>query len=137
MKAYCLDTFAVIAYLRDEKSASKVLELLKEAQSKRALLFMHGVNLGELYYTVAREEGEEEADIIYGRVIDFPINFIYDLKGDMLITAARIKSKYRLSYADSFSAAAAILKNAILITGDQEFKPLEKEGIIKLLWLEK
>jgi hypothetical protein len=38
-----------------------------------------------------------------------------------------------MSYADAFAAAAAKFKNAELVTGDPEFKPLEKE--IKINWL--
>jgi predicted nucleic acid-binding protein len=38
-----------------------------------------------------------------------------------------------MSYADAFAAALAKIKNAELVTGDPEFKALEKE--IKINWL--
>jgi predicted nucleic acid-binding protein len=42
---------------------------------------------------------------------------------------------YPIPYADAFAAAAAKIYNAILLTGDPEFKALENKGIIKVKWL--
>ncbi len=47
--------------------------------------------------------------------------------------AAIYKATNKLSYADAFAAAPAKIKNAELVTGDPEFKPLERE--IKINWL--
>ena len=47
--------------------------------------------------------------------------------------AAIYKATNKMSYADAFAAALAKIKNADLVTGDAEFKPLEKE--IKINWL--
>jgi len=47
--------------------------------------------------------------------------------------AAIYKATNKMSYADAFAAALAKIKNAELVTGDSEFKPLEKE--IKIGWL--
>jgi hypothetical protein len=38
--------------------------------------------------------------------------------------------------ADSFAAALARIKNASLLTGDPEFRHLEKDGVLKLTWLD-
>ena len=135
MTTYCLDTFALISYLHNEKGADKVQQLLNSAKAKKAQLFMHKINLGELYYTVYRQEGENEADLIYGRIKEFPIQFTDDLSEGFLLTAARLKGSYKMSYADSFAAALSIQKKLILVTGDPEFKPLEIDERIKILWL--
>jgi predicted nucleic acid-binding protein len=47
--------------------------------------------------------------------------------------AAEYKARHKLSLADAFAAALAKEKKAELVTGDPEFKPLEKE--IKINWL--
>jgi len=47
--------------------------------------------------------------------------------------AAIYKATYRVAYADAFAAALAKERRAELVTGDPEFKPLEKE--IKINWL--
>ncbi len=48
-------------------------------------------------------------------------------------TAADFKARFRISLADAFAAALAKEKKAELVTGDPEFKALEKE--IKIIWL--
>ena len=48
-------------------------------------------------------------------------------------TAAVFKARFKISLADAFAAALAKEKKAELVTGDPEFKALEKE--IKITWL--
>jgi predicted nucleic acid-binding protein len=48
-------------------------------------------------------------------------------------TAADFKARFKISLADAFAAALAKEKKAELVTGDPEFKPLEKE--LKINWL--
>jgi hypothetical protein len=40
-----------------------------------------------------------------------------------------------MSYADTFAAALSQTHNAILLTGDPEFKALEKQKLLKIKWL--
>jgi predicted nucleic acid-binding protein len=47
--------------------------------------------------------------------------------------AADFKARYKISLADAFAAALAKDRKTELVTGDPEFKPLEKE--IKIGWL--
>ena len=47
--------------------------------------------------------------------------------------AADFKARFKISLADAFAAALAKEKKAELVTGDREFKALEKE--IKIEWL--
>ncbi len=47
--------------------------------------------------------------------------------------AAYYKATKKMSYADCFGAALARIKNAEFVTGDPEFKEVEKE--IKIGWL--
>jgi hypothetical protein len=42
-------------------------------------------------------------------------------------TAADFKARFKMSLADAFAAALAKDKKAELVTGDVEFKPLERE----------
>lgn len=57
------------------------------------------------------------------------------MEADLHLTkqAAIYKATNKLSYADTFAAALAKIKNVELVTGDAEFKPLEKQ--IKITWL--
>ena len=51
----------------------------------------------------------------------------------MADTAADFKNRFRMSLADAFAAALAKEKQAELVTGDPEFKLLEKE--LQVMWL--
>ena len=75
------------------------------------------------------------ADLAYSRIKALPINLIDRIDEELLLTAAGLKAKYPVSYADSFAAALAMINNCPLLTGDPEFEPLEKQGIVTIEWL--
>jgi ribonuclease VapC len=52
---------------------------------------------------------------------------------NLIKEAAKIKSRYPLSYADAFAVATALRENASVITGDPEFKRVE--GLVAIDWL--
>jgi len=54
-----LDSFALLAYLQNERGAGKVKRLLA-AEGSRALI--NDINLGEVYYIIGRERKIEDAD---------------------------------------------------------------------------
>ena len=131
-KAYVLDTWAVIAYLEDEPSGEQVEELIASANEEQIPIYMSVVNVGEVWYTFAREISEEEADASVKALRDLRIQFE---TADWTLTqeAARFKSQNKMSYADAFAAALTKTKKADLVTGDGEFKPLD--GEIKISWV--
>jgi predicted nucleic acid-binding protein len=55
-----------------------------------------------------------------------PIDF-HSTTRQLADTAADFKARFKLSLADAFAAALAKEKKAELVTGDPEFKPLERE----------
>ena len=61
-KAYVLDSWAVLAYLEDESSGQKVADLIGDAHEHGIPLLMSVVNAGEVWYILAREVSEAEAD---------------------------------------------------------------------------
>src|SRR5438067_2295242 len=52
---------------------------------------------------------------------------------DLTKEAARLKSKYPVAYADCFAAALAKREGGRLVTGDPEFRRLDKE--ISVIWI--
>lgn len=56
-----------------------------------------------------------------------------DVNRDLAKDAALLKGKYKIAYAACFAAALAKKMNAIVLTGDPEFKILQNE--IEVLWL--
>ena len=131
-KAYVLDTWAVIAYLEDEPSAQQIADLIANAHEEEIPVYMTVVNVGEVWYTIAREVSEVDANGSVKELHDLRIQFV-DADWELTQEAARFKSQNKMSYADAFAAALAKVKKADLVTGDNEFKPLD--GQIKISWL--
>jgi predicted nucleic acid-binding protein len=134
--SYVLDSFALIGYLENEPFAQEIEDLLYRAKNKISRLYLHALHLGEVYYITLREQGQDLADLAYSRIKCLPINFVSVIDEELLLTAAALKANYSISYADSFAAALARIKNASLLTGDPEFRHLEEVGVLKLTWLE-
>ncbi len=131
-RAYVLDTWAVIAYLEDEPSAPQIADLIASAHEDSIPVFMTVVNVGEVWYIIAREVSEEEANNSIKELHDLRIQFV-DADWELTQEAARFKSQHKMSYADCYAAALAKSKKADLVTGDKEFKPLENE--VKIAWI--
>jgi predicted nucleic acid-binding protein len=70
---------------------------------------------------------------------DFTMMPIHALLPDrkLILGAARLKSRYLISYADAFAAETAQDQNAHLVTGDPELWQLCQHEPIDLLWLGK
>ena len=132
---YVLDSYALIGYLENEHFADRIERLLKQARKGEAILYLHALHLGEVYYITLRERGSNLADLAYSRIKAFPLNFIDHIDEELLLTAASLKANYPISYADSFAAALAKIKNGVLLSGDPELKLLETEKVIKIEWL--
>jgi len=131
-KAYVLDAWAVIAYLEDEPSGEQVEDIIATALEEQIPIYMSVVNVGEVWYTVAREVSEVDADASVKALRDLRIQF-EDADWTMTQEAARFKSQNKMSYADCYAAALAKVKKADLVTGDNEFKSLDSE--IKISWV--
>jgi predicted nucleic acid-binding protein len=131
-KALVLDTWAVIAYLEDEPSGQQVADLIAGAHEEGISIYMSVVNAGEVWYILAREISETEADNSIKELRQLRIQFT-DVDWELTQEAACFKSKHRMSYADCYAAALAKTKRADLVTGDSEFKPLDEQ--IKIQWV--
>ncbi len=132
-KALVLDSWAVLAYLEDEGSGQKVADLIADAHEHNIPLFMSVVNAGEVWYILACEVSETEADKGIHGLRQLGIEFI-DVDWKLSRQAATYKSKNRMSYADCFAAALTKEQKAELVTGDKEFRQIESD--IHIRWLE-
>lgn len=126
------DSFALLAHLEEEEHSDKATALLKKAQSGKITIYMSVINFGEVYYITLRERGIEKAEDVLLLIKQLPIKII-NTDFDMTISAAKLKAKHPIAYADCFAAALAKSKGIPLVTGDPEFKRLEDE--IKVMWL--
>lgn len=131
-KAVVLDSWAVIAYLEDEDAATKVADVIADAHEEKIPLLMTVVNAGEVWYIVARQTSAADADSSIKQLRDLGIKFV-DADWGLAKEAGYFKSKNKMSFADAFAAALAKERRAHLVTGDPEFKQIEKE--VAITWL--
>src|SRR5271156_4385708 len=126
MPAKVLDSFALIAYFRDETGAETMEALLVSAGKKDSPLLMTDVNYAEVKYSIVKKDGAEAwgeaAKVLQGLPIDF-----HSTTRVLADIAADLKARFKMSLADAFAAALAKENKAELVTGDVEFRALEKE----------
>ncbi|HID30367.1 MAG TPA: type II toxin-antitoxin system VapC family toxin [Desulfobacterales bacterium] len=131
-KRSLLDSFAVLAWIQDEKGAQTVEDLLYRAQEGKEQVLLNIINLGEIYYRCARTQDSSFAKDILGKIKLLPIK-IYPCPNDLVLAASEIKAEYPIAYADAFVVATAMRETARVITGDPEFKTVAH--LIEVDWL--
>lgn len=129
-KKRLLDSFALLAYLKKEDSYEKVKNLLSSDETP---LYMNDINIGETFYILARQRGLEKAEYFLNVILPaLPITTIGNTLEEV-IQAAKIKAQHPISYADCFVVSTALKERAIIVTGDPDFKHVEK--IVSVEWL--
>ncbi len=128
---YVLDSYAVLAYLNREEGADVVADLIART-SDETRLFLSVVNLGEVGYIVEREHGEDKLSKTLDRIRRLPIVFV-GVDERTALAAAHVKANHRVSYADAFVIALAQESKATVVTGDPEFRSVDKK--VDILWL--
>ncbi|MBW3576434.1 MAG: PIN domain-containing protein [Actinobacteria bacterium] len=108
-----LDAWAILELLEgSEPAASRISDVLEERPA------MSWINLGEVFYVVKRDQGEEEA---LETLRDLRPKLDLDLPSEhRVLEAAGLKADHPISYADAFAAATAVAHGATLLTGDPE-----------------
>jgi ribonuclease VapC len=132
MATKVMDSWALMALFNDEKEADAVEKILEQAMAEKHKLLMSVVNWGEVYYSVMRGASAEKAEEKLKEMAAIPIEIV-DADPHLTKQAAFYKATYKMSYADCFGAALAKARNAEFVTGDLEFREVEKE--IKINWL--
>lgn len=132
MPATVLDSFALIAYFRGEPAGVPVKELLQKASRTDKHLHMTEVNYAEAKYMIVRKDGADAWAEAAKVLIALPIEF-HPADRELADLAADFKARHMLSLADAFAAALAKKHKAGLVSGDPEFKAVERE--IPIHWL--
>lgn len=129
---YLLDSFALLAFLEDEKGRTRVQDLFSLAKAGKCRIVMCLVNLGEVLYITESERGLPLAQSVLALVESLPVELI-DTSRELVLDAAHINANHALSYADAFAAATAQQENAVVLTGDPEFESVK--SLVKIEWL--
>ena len=137
MTASVFDSWAIIGWLQGEEPArAKVHDLLEQASRGETKVGISLVNVGEVFYLIAKRHGAAPAERFLADLAMMPIQALLPDRR-LILGAARLKSRYTISYADAFAVETAREQNALLVTGDPELWQLSKQEPIELLWVGK
>jgi predicted nucleic acid-binding protein len=129
---YVLDSTAFLALFEDEPGAETVQKLLESAKKGEIVIFTSFVSFTEVFYITLREKKEEEAKKRI-KLMNVLAMMRVESSQELGLIAGRLKSTYRLSFADTWIAATAIFYDAILVHKDPEFEQLK--GKLEMLKL--
>jgi predicted nucleic acid-binding protein len=133
---FVLDACALIAFFYKEEGGIKVKQTLERAQQNNAEVYMNKLNVLEVYYNMYRVEGENKAEEFYLQLLKLPVIIIDNISDEVFRVAARLKSKYRMSLADSIAVGEVVTKDAVLLTSDHhELEAIESSENITVEWI--
>ncbi len=132
MKRIVLDASALMTFFLGRPGAEKVKEVFAAAAEGKRELLMSVVNWGEVYYSVWRDRGPEDAQRALAYIAQLPIEVVPADTAQAKL-AAEFKAQYKLPYADGFAAALARLRKAMVVTSDQDFNVVKDQIALVLV----
>ena len=114
-----LDTSALLTLRDDEPGAARVEEALEQPGRCYACF----LSRMEMLYRVWKDEDERAGRLAYEQLKALPLQWV-EASEPLLEQAASIKTRYSLSLADAWIAAAAQQVGATLLHKDPEFRAI-------------
>jgi predicted nucleic acid-binding protein len=132
-----LDACAIIAYYKKENGGRIVYDILRSAIKGEARVFMHKINLYEVYYGLYIEYGEAFANAVLEQLNNIELIIDSEITDEIFAKAAYFKIKHgRMSLADSYLLAEAAVRGAKIVTCDHhELDLVERSGLLEFLWI--
>jgi len=135
LNLFILDACALLAVLAMEKGAENIRKLFQKTVDNQAVLMMNKLNFLEVYYKIYKAYGKIEADNLFKTIEQMPITIKDTLTNEVFKEAGRLKTKYKLSLADSVAVAESIVNKGSLVTADHhEIEPVEIAEKINVTW---
>lgn len=140
-----LDAWAVLAWLQGEAPGAVVRDLVDWAEGKveagrrvrravgvrlgRPELFISIINLGEVYYTLGRRRGDDEAR---GTIEELRASSIttFPAPDRLVLQAAALKVRYAMAYGGAFAVATAMAQRASLVTADPVLRAVTEVPVV-------
>jgi len=120
MSRYVLDTSAVLTILNEEPGAKMVVDILEDARSAKAVVYLPFMALMELEYLGLRKHGREKTQQVLNLVEAWPVQIEHSTD-EWRHEAARVKATTALSVADAWICSLARLVDAELVHKDPEY----------------
>jgi predicted nucleic acid-binding protein len=129
---YVVDSYALLLYFQKQEGWQEIGRLLREWHRERFKGRLNWINWGEIYYMSWKYFGREKALEVKNLIAALPLQ-LEAIDFELVRAAAELKAENNISYSDAFCAATALRYDAILVTGDPEFKALESR--IDIRWV--
>lgn len=133
----CLDSFALLTWLKNEPGAATVDALLNQSSvSDDDRCHVALLNLCEVYYRLLRLKGQAEADEFWQQSLTglIPLTVVA-VDDQRALLASRIKGAYLVALGDAFAIQLAMELQAPLATGDPEIVAVQAQLGLKLISL--
>jgi predicted nucleic acid-binding protein len=132
MPPYVLDTSAILCVLLEEDGTDRVVGIIQSARAElQADLLVPFIALMEVEYHLLRLRSPREAEAVLMMVESWPIR-VLESTPQWRHEAARIKATVRLSVADAWVAALAMLHQGTLVHKDPEFERVDGLRVLRL-----
>lgn len=125
MKTRVLDSWAILEWIQGRRPGEIVAEMLSDAEVGRVRLLMSAINAGEVYYFLRKRHSEALSESWRESSPTLPVRFDVPSLGDIW-SAASLKARFPISYADAFAAALALKHACALVTGDPELRTVKE-----------
>jgi predicted nucleic acid-binding protein len=126
-----VDSWAMLAWLQGEPSAPLVRQILFDANAGTLELVMSWYNVAETFYSLAKRQGPDAAEVFLSRLPSLPIRLVLPDE-DGIVSAARIKAAHPVAFGDAFAIALAQSEEASVVTGDNEIR---RCGVVPVEWI--
>lgn len=132
MKSAVLDSYAILAFLFQERGHDQIVSLFEKAAEADKTLLIAAPNWAEVRYMTERKVGITKWREARDKLLGLPIEIV-PVGQELAEMAGEIKAIKKMSLADCFAAALAKQQKAEIYTGDPEFRAVEHEA--KIIWL--
>jgi predicted nucleic acid-binding protein len=130
-----LDSWAMLAWLQDEEPArAEVRDLLERSSRGQATVRMSLINVGKVFYLIAKRHGSSTAEPFLTEIPMMPLQTLVPDR-QLILSAAWLKSRFAISYADAFAVETARQEKTALLTGNPELFDLSKREPVEILWV--
>jgi predicted nucleic acid-binding protein len=132
VKIRVLDSWPILEWMNSrEPAAGLTKKLFAEAEQGRTQLFMSAMNVGEVYYFLCKQHSRALGEFWRESSATLPATIEVPAIDDIW-RAASLKAHFPIAYADAFAAALAQKYNCPLVTGDPEFRSVDR---LQLEWV--
>ena len=132
MPSRIYDSFALLKLFQKERRYESVARLLEKDRRARETPLLQIINFGEIIYRTKKDFGDEAKVRVIRNVIRLGFRII-PASDNLVYAAAELKGSYAISYADAFLLATALREQAVIVTGDPEFRKVE--SLCRIEWV--